>query len=84
MADINRVPQNCGYDVIPIQGYQVASWTPQRDGRGKSEMVVIEYNVPGMKLPLLLRFKSRKAVQTMIDSLTFHMNDVFPVVDDAN
>ena len=77
-ADRSRVPRNLDYEVVPIKGYEVGSWCPLPDGKGKPEMVVIELMVPGAPAPMLLRLKSRRAAEEMIGALTFHMNDVWP------
>ena len=78
MSELSRIPRNLNYAVLPIEDYEIASWCPAPDGKEPATMVVIELRIKGNEMPLLLRLKSRRAAQEMLDGLTFHMNDVWP------
>ena len=78
MGNLSRIPRNLNYAVLPVESYEVGSWCPAPDGKGRATMVVIELRIEGSDVPFLLRLKSRRATQEMLDTLTFHMNDVWP------
>lgn len=63
---------------IAIEGYTVGSWCPTKDGSGPPEAVAIMLEVAGV--PILLRLKSRQAVNDMIESLERYREDVWPDV----
>ena len=78
MSDLTRIPQNIDYHIHEIDSVDIASWTPERDGKGVCTQVHIECLVKGFQRPLVLRMKSRRVVQELVEALTFHMNDVWP------
>lgn len=77
-SERSRIPRNVDYAIIPIDGYEVGSWCRLPDGQGRPEAVVLELHIPGTKAKIGMRFKSRRAAKELIDTLTFHMNDVWP------
>lgn len=81
MSDITRtrVPENCDFTACQIEEYGVYSWTPELDGKGVLEQVHLHIKIKGLKPPLVMRFKSRRAIQEMIDALVEHRNHVWPV-----
>lgn len=61
---------------MTIEEYTVGSWCPTPDGTGPAVAVAIELKVNGLP-PLVMRLKSRRAVQEMIFALEKHRDDVF-------
>lgn len=86
MADVthSRIPTNCALVAFQVEEYTVASWTPLLDGQGKTTQVVIELIVKDFPAPLILRLKSRRAVETLLAALRWHANDVWPEGRDAS
>lgn len=74
----NRIPENCPDHLLALRigDYQVGSWHPLPDGKGRATQVhlALRLNV-GV---VVLRLKSRNAVQTLIDALERHRDDVWP------
>ena len=61
---------------LTIESYSVGEWCPTPDGTGPAEAVAIEINVKGLP-PLVMRLKSRRAVNELIHALQKHRDGVF-------
>lgn len=78
------MPENTGrpgdrlHAAYHVRAIEFGSWSPQRDGKGKSTEVHVVLTVEGLEAPLVLRCKSRQSVQDLIDGLKIHQQDVFP------
>ena len=61
-------------------GTNVYSWTPESDGKGQPEQVHMTFDlaVAGMRLTMVQRFKTRGALNALIDALVKHREDVWP------
>lgn len=61
-------------------GFEVYSWTPGRDGQGKAEQVhlVIPVTIADVRLRLVHRFKTRGALDALLDAMVKHREDVWP------
>ena len=61
-------------------GLNVYSWTPERDGRGKPQQVHlgIDIVVAGLPITVIHRFKTRGALDALIDAMVKHREDVWP------
>lgn len=66
--------------VIEFGGYEVYSWCPARDGKGRSEQVHLMINVTLADVPVKLvhRFKTKGAINQMVDVLTQYREEVWP------
>jgi hypothetical protein len=71
-------PKNVNEIMIPISGIEIGSWTPQKDGKGKAEQVHLMIRLRGGEQPFVMRIKSRQAIQSLIDALILHRDDVWP------
>jgi hypothetical protein len=60
-----------------LKGYTIGSWCPTLDGSGPPEAVALTINVQGMG-DLVLRLKSKRAVDEMIELLQQYKEDVWP------
>lgn len=85
LPEASRVPTNVDEAAqeskfIEMEGYEVLSWTPERDGKGRSTQVWFVQRITLADLPvsIVLRLHSRGACQQLIDALARHMFDVFP------
>jgi len=74
----NRVPENVEGPRIEFRSYHVGTWGPERDGHGPSTEVHLTLDVGAAIPPLVLRFKSARALETMRAALARHGNDVWP------
>ena len=64
---------------LAIEGYEVAAWCPTKDpSASKPEQVHLSINVPALPLPLVMRFKTRRAVELMAGTLMSYARDVWP------
>jgi len=72
--------------VLNSDGYHVVSWCPTEDGTGKPEAVGVILPIFGKgdeEIKIMLRLKTRRAVNEMIFALERHREDVFPESDPA-
>ena len=60
-----------------VDGLTVGEWCPTPDGSGKPEAVALVFNVREFG-DLVMRLKSRRACNEIIDALTAHRDAVFP------
>lgn len=67
--------------IVEAGGYTIAQWSPDEDHRGGPTQihVMLDMSFAGPKAHLALRLKSREAVTTLIDVLTQHRDEVWPV-----
>jgi hypothetical protein len=74
-------------ELVQVEEYGVAQWCPTPDGIGTPEAVVIWYKPRGLSIRLRdgravneigLRMKSRHAINTFIEILKRHRDEVFP------
>lgn len=59
-----------------VEGFAVVEWCPTPDGSGKPTAVAIVFNVAQFG-DVVLRLKSRRAVDATIDALIEHRDVVF-------
>ena len=69
----------------PIVGNEVrqvcvGAWTPTPDGSGKPTAVGLSFVVAGVPGDLLVRIKSRDAVDRMISQLARYRDEVWPAI----
>jgi hypothetical protein len=76
----NRVPRNLdeGRRVMEITSYTVASWTPERDGKGKAEAVMLAFEINGIPFDFAVRLKNPAAVDELVEALQRSKFDVWP------
>jgi hypothetical protein len=81
LPEPERIVQNVADTMfLPCHGYIVSTWTPEADGRGTPEAVVLRVPVelPGLpEFEVMVRLKSADAVDTLIASLMCHRNAVW-------
>ena len=67
-------------EVMPSLGYDVIEWQPSPDGTGKptAVCVVMPFKVGGAEGSMMLRLKSRRAVDELIATLERHRDGVWP------
>ena len=59
-----------------VQGLTVCSWCPSPDGSGDPVAVALVFNIVEIG-DIVMRLKSRRAVDDVIDALQKHKTDVF-------
>ena len=68
--------------VAPIESYSVSSWSPapydERGQAGKPTQVHLVINIAEVKISLMQRFKSQRAINELIDALIEHRDHVWP------
>ncbi len=65
--------------VIDVKSLEVASWSPGEAGAGvPPTQVHILLEVPGLDEPLVLRLKSRRVADEIINALIDHRDEVWP------
>lgn len=66
--------------VVELSETSVYSWVPGRDGQGVPEQVHMQLDVvlSGFPLRLVKRFKSKGALNALIDALIKHREEVWP------
>lgn len=62
---------------IEIEGYSVSSWRPSVDDSAPCEQVHFAIQLKGVP-PLVLRIKSRRAMDELISTLNMHADEVWP------
>ena len=72
----NTMPRTVGFQ-LEIKGYEVSSWCPLTCGQGPTTQVHLALDIPQLPLPLVLRIKSRRAINTLIAALERHRDDVW-------
>lgn len=77
MSHISRHGPGPIPDGITIEEYTVGSWCRSPDGSGKPEAVALCLTVKGLPGPLVMRLKTRRAVDDMIRALKEHRDNVF-------
>jgi len=77
---VEKVPLGHGYT---IESYSVGSWCPTPDGSGKPVAVSLALNIVGMPV-MVMRLKTRHAVNEMIEALARHRDDVFGAAPKSN
>ena len=82
VPDPNRIPRNVADDIPTIvsMGYHVGSWTPELDGKGPLEAVVLRMDceMDGLEFGVGMRIKSCKEMNRLIAALERHRDDVWP------
>src|SRR3954449_9690381 len=75
----SHVPMNLqGVLHADIEELIVGSWCPLPEGQGLATQVhmMIKSNI--MSVPMVMRFKSRDAINQVIEALSLHRDDVWP------
>lgn len=67
-----------GTKFVDVESLDVASWCPTPDASGPATQVHVIVRVPGAEL--VMRLKSARAVQELIDALAEHRNYTWPEV----
>lgn len=66
--------------VVPVEGINVASWSPGRDGEGiPCAQVHLILKIPELDVTFVTRLKSRRATDELIAALIEHRDFVWPV-----
>lgn len=67
--------------ILESNGYGVYEWTPEEDGRGKPEMVILALELGGEfdGAQIALRLKSRPEVNRLLVMLRRHRDGVWPL-----
>lgn len=64
--------------VCSVIQYTIASWTPERDGKGKCTQVHVMFEIDLPSIPkIVLRLKSKGACDILIAALQRHRKDVW-------
>lgn len=74
----NRVPENVTWAIHDVIEYGVASWTPERDGKGPATQVWFHLTTTALPHPVTIRLKTARAVDELVAMLRRHRNDVWP------
>lgn len=59
-----------------VEGFTIAEWCRSADGSGHPEAVAVVFNIRSVG-DVVLRLRSRRAVDEMIDALRVHADNVF-------
>lgn len=62
---------------LALDGYSIAEWGPERDGKGKPTQVHLVLEVKELGVSFVIRFKSADAVDRHIAALLRHRSNVF-------
>ena len=71
-------------EIIPSEGYEIVEWKPTQDGTGPATAVclVMPFSMRdedgSMTVSIMLRLKSRQAVDELISIMETHRNGVWP------
>lgn len=60
-----------------VDGFSIAAWCPTPDGSGPATAVALVFNVRELG-DIVMRLKSRRAVDETIAALAQHRDEVFP------
>jgi hypothetical protein len=72
-------PRNTGGELYyEVESIEVAEWHSLPDGQGKPEQVHLILTLADNPIPLVVRFKSRRPVDSLIMALMTHANGVWP------
>lgn len=64
---------------IELEELGFGSWTPERDGKGKTEAVIMHFKVRGLnQLQFGLRIKSRERADEIVRLLSEYRDEVWP------
>jgi hypothetical protein len=65
---------------LPVRGYSVCEWTPEKDGKGKVEQVHLVLHLAGSLdgAEVIMRIKSRLEINRLIQVLERHRDGVWP------
>lgn len=67
------------YDVaILVKGYRTATWTPEKDGHGTPTQVHLVMELDGIDGIVAMRFKSPRAIDSLIGDLLSYRDQVWP------
>jgi len=77
MSHISRHGPRPIPDGLTIKQYTVGQWCRSTDGTGKPEAVAICLELDGFAGALVMRLKTRRAVDDMIAALREHRDGVF-------
>jgi hypothetical protein len=71
-------PRNvAGDQYLEVESIGIFEWHKLPDGQGKPEQVLLEIKLADIDIPLVMRFKSRKPVDSLIMALLTHANSVW-------
>src|SRR3972149_8623525 len=71
-------PRNvAGDEYFEVESIGVFEWHSLPDGRGRPEQVLLEIKLANCSIPIVMRFKSRKPIDSLIVALKTHANSVF-------
>jgi len=77
MVNTPRIPPEKTQLIGPdVEGFTIGEWTPSRDGTGKPTAVAVVFNMRQVG-DVVLRLKSKRAVNEMIDALKENRDAVF-------
>ena len=75
----NQKPFNtAGMAFYDVQNISVNEWHPLPDGQGDPTQVHVWFELDEFPHPLVIRFKSRRPVDSFIVALMTHANAVWP------
>jgi hypothetical protein len=68
-----------GIEIYEIDSYEVASWSPGDVTKGDpTTQVHVIIHIKGIKYPLVMRLKSKRAVDELVGLLTEYRDEVWP------
>ena len=66
-----------GVRFVEVKSISVNEWHPLPDGQGQPEQVHLWIELEGLPHPVVLRFRSRRPVDSLIVALMTHANAVW-------
>lgn len=72
------MPARITTEFFNVESLEVASWSPGKEGENvPPTQVHLIANMQGLGFPFIMRFKSRAAVDSLIDALIEHRDHTF-------
>lgn len=65
-----------GLKVVPVDGYGVYEWHPDKDGEGKPTMVFLNMKIGDVQI--CIRLKSKGELLRLVEMLKRHGDNVWP------
>ena len=63
---------------VDIDSINVDQWHPMPDGKGRPTQVHLSFEIDGVDVPIVMRFKGPKTLDALIGALAVHRYDVWP------
>lgn len=66
-------------EVMEVEGIDIAAWCPDAHAQEKPEQVHLRLDIKDQKAGILIRFKSPRTLDILIEQLTRYRKQVWPI-----